>query len=65
MSPDSQALLGRLPLDGLYCAGGFSGTGLKIAPAVGERMAGLIAGDAAAEALRTRCARDGLPTANR
>jgi sarcosine oxidase subunit beta len=47
MSPDGQALIGRLPLDGLYCACGFSGTGLKIAPAVGERLAQLVAGDAA------------------
>jgi len=45
MSPDGQALLGRLPLDGLYCACGFSGTGLKIAPAVGESLARLMAGD--------------------
>jgi sarcosine oxidase subunit beta len=50
MSPDSQPLLGRLPLDGLFCACGFSGAGLKIAPAVGERMAGLVAGDGAAQA---------------
>ncbi len=47
MSPDGQALLGPLPLDGLYCACGFSGTGLKIAPAVGESLAQLIAGDSA------------------
>lgn len=47
MSPDGQALLGELPMDGLYCACGFSGTGLKIAPAVGENLAQLIAGDPA------------------
>jgi sarcosine oxidase, subunit beta len=47
MSPDGQALLGRLPLDGLYCACGFSGTGLKIAPAVGESLAQLITGEPA------------------
>ena len=47
MSPDGQALVGRLPLDGLYCACGFSGTGLKLAPAVGESLAQLIAGDSA------------------
>ncbi len=46
MSPDGQPLLGRLPLEQLYCAGGFSGAGLKIAPAVGEALAGLVAGDA-------------------
>lgn len=47
MSPDGQALLGSLPIAGLYCACGFSGTGLKIAPAVGESLAQLIAGDPA------------------
>lgn len=47
MSLDNQPLLGRLPLEGLYCACGFSGAGLKIAPAVGESLAGLIAGEAA------------------
>jgi glycine/D-amino acid oxidase-like deaminating enzyme len=47
MSPDGQALLGALPLAGLYCACGFSGTGLKIAPAVGESLALLMAGDPA------------------
>ncbi|MBI3763000.1 MAG: FAD-binding oxidoreductase, partial [Chloroflexi bacterium] len=47
MSPDGQPLLGPLPLDGLYCATGFSGAGMKIAPAVGESMAALIAGDEA------------------
>ena len=49
LSPDGQALLGRLALDGLYCACGFSGTGIKIAPAVGESLALLIAGDAAGD----------------
>ncbi len=48
MSPDLQPLLGALPLDGLYCAAGFSGQGMKIAPAVGEMLAGLITGEAAA-----------------
>ncbi len=47
LSPDGQALLGALPLEGLFCACGFSGTGLKIAPAVGESLARLIAGQAA------------------
>lgn len=51
MSPDSHPLLGPLPLAGLYCACGFSGQGMKIAPAVGEAMAGLVAGDAASAAL--------------
>lgn len=51
MSPDLQPLLGALPVAGLYCAAGFSGQGMKIAPAVGEVMADLIAGDAAAARL--------------
>jgi sarcosine oxidase, subunit beta len=45
MTPDARPLLGRLPgLDGLIVAAGFSGMGFKIAPAVGEGVAGLIAG---------------------
>lgn len=45
MTPDARPLLGRLPgLDGLVVAAGFSGMGFKIAPAVGEAVAGLIAG---------------------
>lgn len=45
MSPDARPLLGRLPgLDGLIVAAGFSGMGFKIAPAVGEGIAGLIVG---------------------
>ncbi|MGN6177248.1 MAG: FAD-dependent oxidoreductase, partial [Streptosporangiaceae bacterium] len=45
MTPDARPLLGRLPgLDGLIVAAGFSGMGFKIAPAVGEGLAGLIAG---------------------
>ena len=69
MSPDNQPLLGLLPLDGLYCACGFSWAGLKIAPAVGESLADLIAGEAAAvEALHPlRPARfaEGQPLHNR
>lgn len=43
MTPDARPLLGRLPgLDGLIVAAGFSGMGFKIAPAVGESLAGLI-----------------------
>jgi glycine/D-amino acid oxidase-like deaminating enzyme len=49
MSPDGQAMLGRLPLEGLFGAFGFSGAGVKISPAVGEAMAGLISGDTWAE----------------
>ena len=49
MTPDARPLLGRLPgLDGLIVAAGFSGMGFKIAPAVGEGIAGLIAGAAPA-----------------
>jgi glycine/D-amino acid oxidase-like deaminating enzyme len=45
MTPDARPLLGRLPgLGGLIVAAGFSGMGFKIAPAVGEGIAGLIAG---------------------
>ena len=45
MTPDARPVLGWLPgLDGLMVAAGFSGMGFKIAPAVGEGIAGLIAG---------------------
>lgn len=45
MTPDARPLLGPVPgLDGLIVAAGFSGMGFKIAPAVGESLAGLIAG---------------------
>jgi sarcosine oxidase, subunit beta len=45
MTADARPLLGHLPgLDGLIVAAGFSGMGFKIAPAVGESLAGLIAG---------------------
>ena len=47
MSPDGQPMIGRLPLDGLYCACGFRGAGMKIAPAVGQELAGQILGDEA------------------
>jgi sarcosine oxidase subunit beta len=43
-SPDSHAVLDRAPgVEGLYLAGGFSGTGFKKSPAVGACMAELIA----------------------
>jgi sarcosine oxidase subunit beta len=36
MSPDTRAILDRAPgVEGLYLAAGFSGSGFKIAPAVG------------------------------
>jgi sarcosine oxidase, subunit beta len=45
MTPDARPLLGPLPgLDGLIVAAGFSGMGFKISPAVGESLAGLVAG---------------------
>ena len=51
-SPDWQPILGPLPeISGLYCATGFSGQGFKISPAVGDLMAGLIAGEAEAAQL--------------
>jgi glycine/D-amino acid oxidase-like deaminating enzyme len=51
-SPDWQPVLGALAeVSGLYIAGGFSAQGFKISPAVGDLMAGLIAGEAEAAAL--------------
>lgn len=45
MTPDARPMLGGLPgLPGLIVAAGFSGMGFKIAPAVGESLAGLVAG---------------------
>jgi sarcosine oxidase, subunit beta len=45
MTPDGRPLLGELPgLAGLVLAAGFSGTGFKISPAVGEAVAALITG---------------------
>jgi sarcosine oxidase, subunit beta len=45
MTPDARPLLGTMPgLDGLVLAVGFSGTGFKISPAVGESIAALIDG---------------------
>ncbi|HZD70328.1 MAG TPA: FAD-binding oxidoreductase [Actinomycetes bacterium] len=42
-SPDGRAVLDRAPgVEGLYLAGGFSGTGFKKSPAVGACMAELI-----------------------
>lgn len=43
MSPDGKAILDRAPgVEGLYVAGGFSGTGFKKSPAIGLLMAELI-----------------------
>lgn len=52
ISPDWQPMLGVLPqVFGLYCATGCSGQGFKISPAVGDLMAGLLAGEADAAEL--------------
>jgi sarcosine oxidase, subunit beta len=43
MTPDGRPMLGELPgLSGLVLAAGFSGTGFKISPAVGEAVATLV-----------------------
>jgi len=42
ITPDQRAILGPSGLDGFYLACGFSGTGFKIAPAVGACLAELI-----------------------
>jgi sarcosine oxidase subunit beta len=52
ISPDWKPVLGALPEAlGLYCATGFSGQGFKMSLAVGDLMAGLIAGKAEAAEL--------------
>jgi glycine/D-amino acid oxidase-like deaminating enzyme len=49
MTPDGRPMLGELPgLSGLVLAAGFSGTGFKISPAVGEAVAALVTGRPAA-----------------
>jgi sarcosine oxidase subunit beta len=46
VTPDWNALVGWAPgIDGFMCAFGFSGHGFKLAPAVGEIVADLIAGE--------------------
>jgi len=46
LTPDSQAILGRLEgLEGLFIASGFSGHGFKLAPSVGEGLAQLAFGE--------------------
>jgi sarcosine oxidase subunit beta len=45
MTPDGRPMLGEWPgLSGLVLAAGFSGTGFKISPAVGEAVAALVTG---------------------
>jgi len=47
MTPDARPLLGTLPYTGLYIAAGFSGTGFKIAPAIGLTISELLVDGAA------------------
>jgi sarcosine oxidase, subunit beta len=48
MTPDARPMLGAAPgRPGLVIAAGFSGMGFKIAPAVGEAIAELVAAGAA------------------
>lgn len=48
MTPDARPLLGQLPgFEGLHIAAGFSGTGFKIAPAIGLAMSELLLDGAA------------------
>jgi glycine/D-amino acid oxidase-like deaminating enzyme len=44
ITPDQHPIIGPAGPDGFYLDCGFSGTGFKIAPAVGEALAGLILG---------------------
>jgi glycine/D-amino acid oxidase-like deaminating enzyme len=46
ITPDWMPILDRTPVAGLFIAAGMSGHGFKLAPAVGEMMAGLITGGA-------------------
>ena len=43
MTPDHQPLIGEVE-DNLWLAAGFSGHGFMLAPAVGRRLAGAVAG---------------------
>lgn len=47
MTPDEKCILGALPLEGLFVNAGHSGTGFKIAPAVGLCLSELICEGAA------------------
>ena len=63
MTPDGRPMLGELPgLSGLVLAAGFSGTGFKISPAVGEAIAVLVTGHASRAAWTSgRSGRAGSP----
>lgn len=53
LTPDARPILGTVAgLDGLYIAAGFSGHGFMLAPAVGECLAKLVAGEAADPVLK-------------
>ncbi len=45
MTPDSQGIVGRTPVDGFYLDLGWSGHGFQLAPAVGQVMAEIISGE--------------------
>jgi len=46
VTPDWHPIIGRIPgVDGLICAFGFSGSGFKMAPVIGEMIADLATGD--------------------
>jgi sarcosine oxidase subunit beta len=42
MTPDEKCIVGALPIDGLYVNAGHSGTGFKIAPALGLCLSEMI-----------------------
>lgn len=49
ISPDWQPVIGSWPnAPGLYCAAGFSGQGFQVSPAIGDLLAEIIVGNAAA-----------------
>jgi glycine/D-amino acid oxidase-like deaminating enzyme len=60
MTPDGRPVLGGWPgLDGLVLAAGFSGTGFKISPAVGEAVAALVTGRPVAGSVNITALRPG------
>jgi sarcosine oxidase, subunit beta len=60
MTPDGRPMLGEWPgLSGLVLATGFSGTGFKISPAVGEAVAALVTGSPVAGSVDIRAFRPG------
>jgi sarcosine oxidase subunit beta len=42
LTPDQRAIIGKTDLEGYYLATGFSGTGFKLAPAVGQCVSELV-----------------------